>query len=122
MNRPRRFTPPPPDDAEVVTGHGIVFTAADDYAPGALWYDFRWSVPAEVRERHGQIRTLALEKPACQAHGAAILDLWSGRDWQSADDFVAAIAAATGLDHTGAAREARRVLREYFLLCDDLLP
>src|SRR5437763_13793341 len=98
MKRPRRF-PPPPDDAEHITGNGItILTSADDYGPYSIWYDFQRSVPPEARARHEQIKARAMEKPGCRAHGATIIDLWSGGAWKTADEFVAAVAAATGLD------------------------
>src|SRR4051794_12139021 len=109
MKRPRRFPPPPPDDAEHITGNGItILTSAEDRGPYSIWYDFRQSVSPEARARHEQTRALALAKPECGPHAAVVIDLWSGRAWKSADEFVAAVAAATQLPAKKAEREARK--------------
>lgn len=149
MGRARRFTPPPPDEAEHITGDGVidvfptddgsrdprlepveflqsmkgpsrVLTPAEDRAPGAVWYDYGQSVPAVARKRHGLLRARVLAEPGCGPHAAVVIDLWADRPWKSADEFVAAVAAATGLPAKKAEREARKVLREYYLLTGDL--
>jgi len=153
MSRPRRFTPPPPDDAEHVTGDGAIdvfptdgpsrdprlepvqflsgydgsptrpitiLTPAGDRGPYSIWYDFRRSVSPGAQARHEQTKARALARPGCGPHAAVVIDLWAGRVWKSADEFVAAVAAATGLPARKAEREARTVLREYFLLTGDL--